>query len=59
MMFKIFHCNHLCPTSHLCGVCNNQPKELITGEVYHMLVTTSIEQSGWITGGGLGKVALG
>jgi hypothetical protein len=40
-------------------MCNNQLKELITGEVYHMLVTTSIEQSGWMTGGGLGKVALG
>jgi len=31
---------------------NNQPKELITSEVCHIVVTTSVEHSGWMTGGG-------
>jgi hypothetical protein len=43
------------PTSTLYRVCNNQPKELVTSEVYHMVVTTSIEQSGWMTGEGWTK----
>lgn len=38
-------------TSAFCRMRNNQPKELITSEVYHMFVTTNVEQSGWMTGG--------
>lgn len=46
---------HSCSTFAFSWMCNNQPQELITSEVYYMVVTTNVEQSGWITGGGWTK----
>ena len=37
------------------GCVTTSPKNLFTSEVYHMVVTTSVEQSGWMTGGGWTK----